>query len=97
MPEDKVHIIGVAPSGTSSLCSEARRLVKQAEIVFGGNRLLDMFTSLTGEKIAIKNNLDEVTNLIKRNMGQKRMVVLASGDPDFYGIAGYLTDKLGGP
>ena len=95
MPKDKVYIIGVAPGGVSSLSSEARRLVKQAEIVFGGKRLLAMFPSLTGEKIAIRNNLADVTDLIKKNLGQRRMVVLASGDPDFYGIAGYLTDKLG--
>jgi len=95
MPKDKVYIIGVAPGGASSLSSEARRLVKQAEIVYGGKRLLDVFPSLTGEKMAIRNNLAEVTDLIKRNLGQRRMVVLASGDPDFYGIAGYLTGKLG--
>jgi precorrin-6Y C5,15-methyltransferase (decarboxylating) len=95
MPEDKVYIIGVAPSGATSLQPGARRLVKQAEVVFGGRRLLDMFPSLAAEKIAIKNNLAEITGLIKRNLGQRRMVVLASGDPDFYGIAGYLTDKLG--
>jgi precorrin-6Y C5,15-methyltransferase (decarboxylating) len=34
--------------------------------------------------------------LMKRNLGRKRMVVLASGDPSFFGIARYLTDRLGG-
>jgi len=95
MPKDKVYIIGVAPDGASSLLPGARQLVNQAETVFGGKRLLDMFPSLTGEKITIRHNLAEVTDLIKMNLGQKRMVVLASGDPNFYGIAGYLTDKLG--
>jgi precorrin-6Y C5,15-methyltransferase (decarboxylating) len=77
------------------LLPEARRLVNQAEIVFGGKRLLNMFPSLTGDKIAIRNNLAEITDLIKKNLRHKRMVVLASGDPNFYGVAGYLTDKLG--
>ena len=95
MRKARVHVIGVAPGGASSLSPEARRLVKRAEIVFGGRRLLDMFPWLTGEKIAIRNNLAEVTDLIKRNLGHKRMVVLASGDPGFYGIASYLTGKLG--
>jgi precorrin-6Y C5,15-methyltransferase (decarboxylating) len=95
MPKNKVYIIGVAPGGASSLNSEARRLVKQAEMVLGGQRLLDVFPSLTGEKIAIGNNLSEAADLIKRNLGQKRIVVLASGDPNFYGIAKYLTSKLG--
>ncbi len=95
MPKRKVHIIGVAPYGASSLIPEARRLLNRAELVFGGKRLLALFPSLSGEKVVIKNNLAESTDLIKRNLGRKRMVVLASGDPNFYGIAGYLTAKLG--
>jgi len=95
MPKRKVYIIGVAPSGAPSLLPEVRRLLEGAEIVFGGKRLLDMFPSLSGERIAIKNNLAKVADSIKRNLGHKRMVVLASGDPNFYGIASYLTAKLG--
>ena len=95
MPRRKVHIIGVAPEGASSLLPEARRLLDGAELVFGGKRLLQMFPHHAGEKLVIKNNLAEVTDLIKRNLGRKRMVVLASGDPNFYGIASYLTSKLG--
>jgi len=95
MPKDKVYIIGLAPDGISSLSSEAHRLIEQAEIVFGGSRLLAMFPSLAGEKIAIRNNLAEITDLIEKNMGRRRIVILASGDPDFYGIAGHLTGKLG--
>ncbi len=93
MSRHRVHIIGVAPEG--SLLPEARRLLNRAEIVFGGRRLIRMFPSLSGEKITIKNNLAEVADLIERNLGRKRMVVLASGEPNFYGIAGYLTAKLG--
>ncbi|MBI4187484.1 MAG: precorrin-6y C5,15-methyltransferase (decarboxylating) subunit CbiE [Chloroflexi bacterium] len=95
MPGIKVHIIGVAPCGAASLTPEAYRLVQQADVVLGGARLLDMFPSVAGEKVAIRNNLDEVADLIRRDFKRKRVVVLASGDPGFYGIAGYLTDKLG--
>jgi precorrin-6Y C5,15-methyltransferase (decarboxylating) len=95
MPKGKVYIVGVAPSGATSLLPEASRLLERAEMVFGGRRLLDMFPSISGEKIAVRNNLAEVTGAIKRNLGRKRMVVLASGDPNLYGIASYLTAKLG--
>jgi precorrin-6Y C5,15-methyltransferase (decarboxylating) len=95
MSANSVYIIGIGPGGASSLLPEARRLVQRADMVFGGERLLDMFPSLSGQSIAIKNNLNEVINLIKRNIGYKRMAVLASGDPNLYGIAKYLVDKLG--
>ncbi|MFC2050530.1 precorrin-6y C5,15-methyltransferase (decarboxylating) subunit CbiE [Chloroflexota bacterium] len=95
MPKNKIYVIGVAPNGASSLLPETRQLAENAEIVFGGKRLLDMFPSLTGERITIRNNLAEVTDLIKKNLRHKKMAVLASGDPNFYGIASYLTGKLG--
>ncbi|MFC1906988.1 precorrin-6y C5,15-methyltransferase (decarboxylating) subunit CbiE [Chloroflexota bacterium] len=95
MPEGKIYIIGVAPDGVSALSPRACELINGAEIIMGSRRLLAMFPALTGEKIAIRNNLAEVTDSIKRNLEDKRMVVLASGDPSFYGIAGYLTGKLG--
>lgn len=95
MLKDKIYIIGVAPGGPASLLPEARRLVKRAEVVFGAERLLKMFPSLGAEKLSIKNNLATVAELIMANLGKKRMVVLASGDPGFYSVARYLTSKLG--
>jgi precorrin-6Y C5,15-methyltransferase (decarboxylating) len=95
MTKDKVYIIGVAPAGISSLEATAQQLINEAEIVIGGRRLLDSFPSLKAEKVPITNNLSGLTELIKKNIGQKRIVVLASGDPDFYGIGSYLTSSLG--
>ncbi len=95
MPKDRAYILGVAPDGAASLLPQARRILKRADMVLGGKRLLDALPSLNGEKITIGHNLAEVSDLIKSNLGHKRIVVLASGDPYFYGIASYLTGKLG--
>ncbi len=95
MPTSKTLIIGIAPGGAASLTATVRRHMKQADIICGGQRLLDMFPSLASKKVPVGNNLAEIAGLIKRNQGRKRVVVLASGDPGFYGIAGYLTSALG--
>lgn len=95
MSKDKVHIIGVGESGAYGLSPRTRKIMKLAGIVVGGQRVLDMFPSLTGKKIPLRNNLAEVTETIKANCGEKRVVVLASGDPNFHGIARYLVNKLG--
>lgn len=95
MPQSKIPMIGVAAGGLSTLDPEVVRTINEAEMVFGSNRLLDLFPELTGEKISITNNLAEVAAMITANRGHKRMAVLASGDPGFYGIARYLTEKLG--
>ncbi|RKY67406.1 MAG: cobalamin biosynthesis bifunctional protein CbiET [Candidatus Latescibacterota bacterium] len=92
---DRVYIVGVGPEGPESLPPKALRLIEEAEIVFGGERLLEMFPKSEGEKVPLKHNLSDVSERIKANIGRKRMVVLASGDPCFYGIAGYLVGRLG--
>jgi precorrin-6Y C5,15-methyltransferase (decarboxylating) len=95
MQKHKVYIIGIPPGGTSCLTPQAQQLIDRADLVFGGKRLLDMFPSLSGEKLIIRNNLSRITTLIKKDMGHKQIVVLSSGDPNFFGIAVYLVDKLG--
>jgi precorrin-6Y C5,15-methyltransferase (decarboxylating) len=92
---DKVYIIGIGDDGPRSLSQTALGIIEKAGLLFGGERHLSFFPDFRGEKIAIKSNLVEIADLIKRNLGAKKMVVLASGDPNFYGIARYLIGKLG--
>jgi precorrin-6Y C5,15-methyltransferase (decarboxylating) len=95
MQKHNVYIIGIPPDGPSCLTPQTHQLIDRADLVFGGERLLDMFPAISGEKVIIRNNLSRITALIKKNMGHKQIVVLSSGDPNFFGIAVYLTEKLG--
>ena len=89
----KVYIVGVGGGG--SLSPEAGELVNQAEVLLGGERLLRYFPGVKADRIIIKDNLREIVEAIKGQRGQKRTVVLASGDPNFYGIASYMVKELG--
>ncbi len=92
---DKVYIIGMGDDGPKGLSQTALGIIGKADLLFGGERHLSFFPDFGGERIAIKSNLKEITDLIKQNLGARKMVVLASGDPNFYGIARYLISKLG--
>lgn len=92
---EKVAVIGIGDDGIGSLSAAARSVVEQAEILFGGERHLDFFPGLAAERVVVKSNLKEVAEIISRNLGKRRMVVLASGDPLFYGIGKYLLSRLG--
>lgn len=95
MTENKVYIVGISPEGPDNLSRKAKLVIRKADHIYGGQRLLDMFDKLQGEKIAFRNNLTKLTGQIKKSLGSKKIVVLASGDPDLYGIAGYLREKIG--
>ncbi|MBN2239900.1 MAG: precorrin-6y C5,15-methyltransferase (decarboxylating) subunit CbiE [Dehalococcoidales bacterium] len=92
---NKVSIIGVTPAGIDGLSLAAISKIEQADRLFGGQRLLDMFSDIRAEKTVIGKNLPVIAESITREMDVKNIVVLASGDPGFFGIANYLSKKIG--
>jgi len=90
----KVYIVGIGDDGKKSLSTSVIEIVESAEILFGGERHLSFFPDVPAQKITVKSNLSDVVNIISENLGKRRMVVLASGDPLFYGIAKYLMSRI---
>jgi precorrin-6B C5,15-methyltransferase / cobalt-precorrin-6B C5,C15-methyltransferase len=90
----KIHIIGMGDDGLAGLTSSARQLVDAAQLLVGPESALQKIPPSNSERLVVGSNLDEVVEKVGR-AGTKRVVVLASGDPLFYGVARYLCDKLG--
>jgi precorrin-6Y C5,15-methyltransferase (decarboxylating) len=90
----KVQIIGVGEDGLSGLTDAARQLVVSADLLIGENHTLALVSEAPGERLTVGANLDEVINRIQASPS-KRAVILAIGDPLFYGVARYLCDRLG--
>ncbi|HEY3364131.1 MAG TPA: cobalt-precorrin-7 (C(5))-methyltransferase [Symbiobacteriaceae bacterium] len=88
-----VEIVGMLDDGPDSLTAKTLRIVAQAEVLVGGRRQLDFFPDHPAEKWPIQGPLD---GLVARIGAEgRRVVVLSSGDPNFYGIAGVLIAGLG--
>ena len=92
---EKIHIIGVGTDGQAGLTGKARELLQQAEVVLGSEQTLGLLTDVTAEKLRVGADLGETVQAIERQIGKRKMVMVASGDPLFYGVARYLCDKLG--
>jgi precorrin-6B C5,15-methyltransferase / cobalt-precorrin-6B C5,C15-methyltransferase len=90
----KIHIIGIGDDGADGLTSLARRLVSEADLIIGGDHSLASLPAGGGERIEIHGNLEEIVRRLSQ-LGDRRAVVLASGDPLFYGTARYLCQRLG--
>src|SRR5439155_22422191 len=93
--ESKIHIIGVGSDGLAGLTGKPRELLQAAELVLGSEPTLGLVPELTAQRVAIGPNLPEVVQTLETHLGKKRMVVVASGDPLFYGVGRCLCDKLG--
>lgn len=86
----RVHVIGVGPGGKEYITPAAMRAVEEADILVGGERNLALFNWHKGETFTIKNNLSEMVDFIKIKIVDKKIAVLASGDPGMFGILPYL-------
>jgi precorrin-6Y C5,15-methyltransferase (decarboxylating) len=89
-----IDVIGMG-LGPDDLTSKHRSIIERADILIGGKRLLDFFSTLPAEKKIIGKNLDEVIVYIRQRMKRRSIVVLASGDPLFYGIGAKLVETFG--
>ena len=90
----KIYIIGIGDDGLDGVVAPARQRVEQAQLLVGAENTLAKLPALSAERLIVGSDLDEAVERIAR-AGGKRIVVLASGDPLFYGVARYLCDKLG--
>jgi precorrin-6Y C5,15-methyltransferase (decarboxylating) len=91
----KIHILGVGSDGVAGLTARAREILGSAELLIGSDHALGLVPEAKAERSRIGPDLQEVVRTLESNLGRKRMVVVASGDPLFYGVARYLCDKLG--
>ncbi|MDX1963616.1 MAG: precorrin-6y C5,15-methyltransferase (decarboxylating) subunit CbiE [Pirellulales bacterium] len=95
MTQHKVRIIGVGDDGLEGLTSKAREEITQAQVLLGSENTLALIPATTGQsRHVLHGNLTEIVDRINAAAGQ-RTVLLASGDPLFYGVARYLCDRLG--
>ncbi|MBF0183252.1 MAG: precorrin-6y C5,15-methyltransferase (decarboxylating) subunit CbiE [Magnetococcales bacterium] len=97
-PSEPCWIIGVLDAGPSALSHEAERLLSQAELVLADERFLTLFQPLflpEAEQRIFPGHFKELPGWITAAQAEgKRVVVLASGDPLFSGVAGHLHRRL---
>jgi precorrin-6Y C5,15-methyltransferase (decarboxylating) len=89
-----VHIIGLGMS-PEDLTQRAMKLIEGAEVLAGGRRHLDYFASHGGERIVVGKDLTRAMAAIREAAVSKKVVVLASGDPNYYGIGRKLAEFFG--
>ena len=91
---EKVHIIGIGDDGLRGITTTARELLDRAELILGTEKTLSLLPVGEAERFQVGSDLSVVPEQIEAN-SQRRIVVLATGDPLFYGVARFLCDRLG--
>jgi precorrin-6Y C5,15-methyltransferase (decarboxylating) len=80
-----LHIIGIGEDGLSGLSEQCVALVKDAQILFGGDRHHHLAADIKAERIAWPSPFDAMIDKIVSFKG-KMVVILVSGDPLWYSV-----------
>ncbi len=87
---NSIDIIGIG-QGRSDLTPHHLELIGKCDVLVGGKRQLGLFDTTSKQTLVIKGKLSPVIHAIKEEAKTNKIVVLASGDPLFYGIGATLT------
>jgi len=87
-------LIGIGEDGPAGLGDEAKRLIAEAPVVFGGARHIELMSPvITGETHQWLSPFEKSVEAVLARRG-KPTVVLASGDPFFYGVGATLSRRI---
>lgn len=87
-----IKMIGIGDDGKNSLLPIYEEWIYESELLVGGNRQLAYFPDYQGETLPIEGGLSSLVERLQTET--KKVVILASGDPLFFGIGSYLSSKL---
>ncbi|MDX8413258.1 MAG: precorrin-6y C5,15-methyltransferase (decarboxylating) subunit CbiE [Mariprofundales bacterium] len=99
MREYKAVVLGVLDNGEAGLTATSLAILKQADVVIGGSRVLALFAHMLKKGVQIfdlTGHIADIPGRIETALAaQQSVVVLATGDPLCHGIAVYLKKKIG--
>jgi len=90
--DKNIKVIGIGDNGRESLLPIYLQWIEQSELLVGGERQISFFPDYQGEKRVLKGGLASLVDELSKET--RKTVILASGDPLFYGIGGFLSKKL---
>jgi precorrin-6B C5,15-methyltransferase / cobalt-precorrin-6B C5,C15-methyltransferase len=88
-------IVGIGEDGWDGLNALARRAIESADVIFGGARHLAHVPAGKVARVTWPSPMaPAIQDILTNHRGQRRVAVLASGDPMLYGVGVPLTRGL---
>ena len=91
MPQQKIYLVGAGIVGGEGFGAKALEVINKPDVLIGHKRLLDIFPDFRGEKREL-GDLSIMLDYLKST--DKRIAVLGSGDPNFFGVGRFLLRNL---
>jgi precorrin-6Y C5,15-methyltransferase (decarboxylating) len=91
MSQQKIYLVGAGIKGWEGFGAKALEIITRGEVLIGAQRHLDIFPDYQGTKMVL-GDLSVMLEFLRKT--EKRVTVLASGDPNFFGLSRFLLRNL---
>ena len=94
----RLAVVGIGPGHAIGLTLEARQALEQAEVVAGYHTYLDLVSELIAGKTVIGSGMmqevERCEAAVESAKNGNQVVVISSGDPGIYGMAGLVLELV---
>lgn len=90
-----ITIVGCGPGSPDYLTEAACQAVRQAGLLIGARRLLELFPQSAAERLAVGADIDSVLQVMEARLEDTAMTVLVTGDPGLHSLAQPVVRRFG--
>lgn len=91
MTQQKIYLVGAGIEGWEGFSNTALAVIDKTGVMIGRQRHLDIFPAYAGRKMVL-GALPELLEFLRET--EQSVAILASGDPNFFGISRFLLRNL---
>jgi cobalt-precorrin-7 (C5)-methyltransferase len=91
----KITVIGCGPGSPEYISGAAVSAVKEAAIIVGTERLLELFPDSGASKVVMGSDMKAALDIIEKAKTMGAVAVLVSGDPGLFSFAKMIVRRIG--
>jgi precorrin-6y C5,15-methyltransferase (decarboxylating) CbiE subunit len=93
--ERDIVIIGCGPGSRDYLTPAAIKAARDADLLVGAQRLLNLFSDSAAQRIMVAGGIQEALDKMEATPGIRRVAVLVTGDPGLFSFAKLVIKRFG--
>lgn len=87
-----IYVVGLGPGSREYILPKAVETLENSDMILGFSRALESINFIKTDRVAVKT-LSDILKIVEEN-NSKKISIIASGDPCFYGVTDYIKRNL---